>query len=524
MDSLKDLMLTLDANINKMEELRSKNLFHQTEVQRNLMKINMAMEQQSQIANEQNEAIKNQNRVILKIFRELKAKEASELFCTDTDSNILKCCFDCGQRIDSMQLKLLHNHNDASEVLVRTMEKSKLQDEKDDHHETRKEDVNQYKRKNEIDDTDNRTSEDSQQGENSQTSNEQDSSLEKDSMHEQDSLSMDSDDSENDESLQRDCIDIDVTEDELLRESPTMEKERPTPKPRKRRNDSLIPKREFEKNSKSNSLSKDKTGPWNPGNRTSSQKQPISHDVLTSQRIISDIRKMDGVGKEMKIEIKKNVIKTNCLKAQKPTLLDCGGSSLPAVLEINGLPCQPYYVPIHHSERMNKEVTLHYFQFLEHNRKITQELQRCNLSQMSLFTSDYVDSEIHIKHGVIKSLFHSSTHTLGFVEVSNEVLCSFKSENRTNNLVIDVDNQYHKRILMVFPKKEKLIHYNDEIADIVLVTDGAALKQNQEYIDKIELANYKKGSNVVIVTHFEILDQKPNYKNHKEARKNRRRF
>ena len=143
---------------------------------------------------------------------------------------------------------------------------------------------------------------------------------------------------------------------------------------------------------------------------------------------------------------------------------------------------------------------------------------------MSLFTSDYIDSEIHIKHGVIKSLFKSSTHTLGFVEVTTEVLCSFKSENRTNNLVIDVDNQYHKRILMVFPKRERLIHYNDEITDIVLVTDGAALKQNQEYIDKIELANYRKGSNVVIVTHFEILDQKPNYKNHKETRRNRRRF
>ena len=77
---------------------------------------------------------------------------------------------------------------------------------------------------------------------------------------------------------------------------------------------------------------------------------------------------------------------------------------------------------------------------------------------------------------------------------------------------------------MVFPEDERFIHYNDEITDIVLVTDGVALKQNQEYIDKIELANYRKGSNVVIVTHFEILDQKPNYKNHKEARRNRRRF
>ena len=117
---------------------------------------------------------------------------------------------------------------------------------------------------------------------------------------------------------------------------------------------------------------------------------------------------MDGIGKGMQIEIKKNVIKTNCMKALEPTLLDCGGSSLPAVLEINGLPSQLYYVPIYHSERMNKSVALYYFQFLNHNRKLTQELQKCNLSQMSLLTSDYVDSEIHIKHGVIKSLFHSS--------------------------------------------------------------------------------------------------------------------
>ena len=75
-----------------------------------------------------------------------------------------------------------------------------------------------------------------------------------------------------------------------------------------------------------------------------------------------------------------------------------------------------------------------------------------------------------------------------------------------------------------FPKGQRLIHYNDEITDVVLVTDGVAIKQNQEFINKIELANFRKGSNVVIVTHFEILDQRPAYKNHKETRKNRRRF
>ena len=72
-----------------------------------------------------------------------------------------------------------------------------------------------------------------------------------------------------------------------------------------------------------------------------------------------------------------------------------------------------------------------------------------------------------------------------------------------------------------FPKGQRLIHYNDEITDVVLVTDGVAIKQNQEFINKIELANFRKGSNVVIVG---ILDQRPAYKNHKETRKNRRRF
>ena len=39
---------------------------------------------------------------------------------------------------------------------------------------------------------------------------------------------------------------------------------------------------------------------------------------------------------------------------------------------------------------------------------------------------------------------------------------------------------------MVFPKGQRLIHYNDEITDVVLVTDGVAIKQNQEFIETIQ--------------------------------------
>ena len=79
--------------------------------------------------------------------------------------------------------------------------------------------------------------------------------------------------------------------------------------------------------------------------------------------------------------------------------------------------------------------------------------------------------------------------------------------------MVDVNNQYNTRILMVFPRDPKVIRYNDEIADIVLITDGVATREGREYIKDIELATYEKGSNVVVASHYDILDERANQKN-----------
>ena len=113
----------------------------------------------------------------------------------------------------------------------------------------------------------------------------------------------------------------------------------------------------------------------------------------------------------------------------------------------------------------------------------------------------------------LKSLFHCPTHTLAFLEVTPNVLCCFKSGNKTNKIMVDVNNQYNTRILMVFPRGPKVIRYNDEIADIVLITDGVATREGREYIKDIELATYEKGSNVVVAIHYDILDERANHKN-----------
>ena len=161
----------------------------------------------------------------------------------------------------------------------------------------------------------------------------------------------------------------------------------------------------------------------------------------------------------------------------------------------------------------NQDIRLINFQFLETNKKITQELKKCNLSQMSLFTSDFSDSEFHVKHEVVKSLFHGPTHTLAFLEVTPNVLCCFKSGNKTNNIMVDVNNQYNTQILMLFPRGPKVIRYNDEILDIVLITDGIATREGREYIKDIELATYEKGSNMVVASPYDVKSHILDHKN-----------
>ena len=498
MDSLKDLIIELDNNLDNLAAIRTKNLQFQTDAKQAMAKLTQAMEHQKQVANEQDRTIRNQNQIILKVFRTLQSKDRDELFCSDTDGQPLRCCMDCGQKITAVQYKLLHNGtgvSDASEVLSKTMKKQRIQEKNDDIQGNKAEDINEPEDDNTIDDN----GENSRQDETSQTSNKQSLS---DSMDSQGSGS------EFDFDV-KDCIDVDVAEDDLLRESPIMDKIRPTPKPRKRRNNSfsLIPKRDLDGNSGTNQVTKSQSGPWNHGNRVAIPKQFKSHDSLQSRRVITDIKDGDGITGGMKIKLETDVVKTNSMKSMEPTILDCYGSNLPAILEGNGIPAQPYVVSIYHSARTNQNIRLINFQFLETNKKITQELKKCNLPQMSLFTSDFSNSEFHVKHGVVKSLFHCPTHTLGFLEVTQNVLCCFKSENRTNNIMVDVNNKYNTRILVVFPRGPKLIRYNDEITDIVLITDGVATREGREYIKDIELATYEEGSNVVVASHYDVSDK-----------------
>ena len=498
MDSLKDLIIELDNNIDSLAAIRTKNLQFQTDAKQAMAKLTQAMEHQKQVSNEQDKTIRNQNQIILKVFRALQSKDRDELFCSDTDGGPLRCCMDCGARIDTVQYKLLHNGtgvSDASEVLSKTLKKQRIQEKDDNIRGNKAEDINETNDDNTIDEN---QGENSHEDETPQTSNEQSLS---DSMDSQESGS------EFDFDV-KDCIDVDVNEDDLLRESPVMDKIRPTPKPRKRRNDSLIPTRDLDGNSGSNQLPKSQSGPWNHGNRVAIPKQSKSHDSLQSRRVITDIRGGDGNTGGMKIKLETDVVKTNSMKSMEPTILDCYGSNLPTVLEGNGIPAQPYHTPIYHSERTNQNIRLINFQFLQTNKRISQELKKCNLPQMSLFTSDFSDSEFHVKYGRVKSLFHCPTHTLGFLEVTQNVLCCFKSGNKTNNIMVDVNNQYNTRILVVFPRGPKPIRYNDEITDIVLITDGVATREGREYIKDIELANYEKGSNVVVASHYDILDHK----------------
>ena len=119
------------------------------------------------MTNEQDKTIRNQNQIILKVFRALQSKDRDELFCSDTDGQPLRCGMDCGARIDA--------------VLSKTMKKQKIQEKDDDIRGDKAEDINETKDDNTIDDN---HGENSHQGETSQTSNEQSLS---DSMDSQES-------------------------------------------------------------------------------------------------------------------------------------------------------------------------------------------------------------------------------------------------------------------------------------------------------------------------------------------------
>ena len=184
MDSLKDLIIELDNNLDSLAVIRTKNLQFQTDTKQAMAKLTQAMEHQKQVANEQDKTIRNHNQIILKVFRAFQSKDRDELFCSDTDGLPLRCCMDCGARIDALQYKLLHNGtgvSDASEVLSKTMKKQKIQEKDNDIRGDKAEDINETKDDNTIDDN---HGENSHQGETSQTSNEQSLS---DSMDSQES-------------------------------------------------------------------------------------------------------------------------------------------------------------------------------------------------------------------------------------------------------------------------------------------------------------------------------------------------
>lgn len=498
-EGMRSLILDLDANLDQLSDIRERTLQFQLDTKIQMAKLSKTIERQNQLIMEQETAIRSQNRVMLKVLKALRGRDPDELFLCDQDTNrSLKCCFDCNAKIDAMTFRLMHERSDvetAAQVLTKSVKNATNSSK------------NKEETEEEMDETDNQ-----EQNELSME-NDDESKISSNLSESPENGIGDSQASESasEYGYDNDALEVDISEDELLMGTPEPETVPPTPKPRRKvvTNElSLMPTRGSNKNGKQNPF-------FNRGNQSTTPTE------LTIRKVTNNEMRDGGIKNNMRIKVSNDltneVIKTNKMTALTPMNLDCDGSSLPTLLVKTGIPCQPYSIMVTSCKRTNCHLEIIHFQVLQtNNARLAQEFKKSNLYRFSIITSDFKGTKCYIKSAVVRTVYHSNTHTLAFIECYGEVLCTFEKNEKLKSIRMCVDNDYNRRIVTVFPKKNG-IRWNDELVDIVLVSDAEAIKKNHTWIQDVELIDIKRGRNICFALEFD----KSNKKNMNHAKKRR---